>query len=166
MASPDDNQSHPVAFDVGKAGSKASIEIHVSWVRGKLTHNNPQQVALMILPPHMNESNADLVAKYESLFKSLTGKNYIYKGDVPRESHKGIKVRVIWKDKGGKILRQQDVYSDDGNSRIKTVQGASFTLDGVVLAPGDYAVTVEALEDDSRFDGTFETAICTGYIVN
>jgi hypothetical protein len=118
----------------------------------------------MILPPKKDASGST-IEKYKSLFKSLTGKNYIYSGDISPAPHQGIKVRVSWKDQSGKILRTREVYSDDGDSRIRTTAGASFTLDAMALKPGDYVVTVDVLEADSRFDGTFKTAICTGFIV-
>lgn len=155
-----------VPFDVGRAGAAATIKIHVSRTPDTLIAKNPQLVALMILPPKHGPAGDDLAEKYKFLFKNLTGKDYIYSGDDPIAPHKGISVRVIWQDEGGRILRQRDVESDDGTSRIKVVQGASFTLDGMVLPPGQYTVTVEALHDDPRFDGTFQTAICSGHIFN
>jgi hypothetical protein len=167
IASADTNQDKDgVPFDVGKANATATIEIHVSYFRKKMTGSNPDTIALMIIPPSPNQKDKELTQKYTDLFRSLTGKNYFYHGDEPLSPHKGITVRVTWRKKTGTILRQTDVYSDDGTSRIRITAGASFTLDEMSLPPGDYSVTVESLHDDSRFDGVFRTVICSGYIFN
>lgn len=163
----DSNSSNQlIDFNVGKTGATASIAIHISDDVKMRTDNNPREISMMIIPPKMNGNNDELWERYKSLFKSLTGKNYIYSGDMRPTPHEGIKVRVTWKNEEENTLRERDVYSDDGNSRIRVTYGAAFTLDGMVLGPRNYTVTVEALEDDPRFDGEFKTAICSGYIVN
>ena len=153
-----------VPFDVGTAGATASIHIHVSRLRTSLTHHNPDEIALMVLPKPGTQNDPHIREKYFALFRSLTGKSFLYEGDKPAESHEGITVQVTWMDADGKVLRQRQVYSDDGNSRIRLTAGASFSLDGMVLDAGDYVVTVKALSNDGRFDGTFQTGLCAGYI--
>lgn len=154
-----------VGLNIGKKGNSATINFDVSWLRLKMTRDNPQEVALMVLSPAKNDP-AYLFEKYKSLYKDLTGRDYIYNGDVAPISHRGIRVRVTWKDGEGRIIRQKVVYSDNGNSKIRVTYGASFTLDAINLTPGKYSVTVESLDDDPRFDGTFMTGICTGYIAS
>lgn len=113
-----------------------------------------------------NQAEADVYReKAWNLFKSLTGQDYIYSGDKPAAPHKGIHVLITWKRENGEVLRTRTIVSDDGTGRVIVGPGKSFSLDAMPLEPGNYIVTVTALEDDPRFDGTFKTAICSGYEV-
>jgi hypothetical protein len=153
-----------VPLDLSKAGETASIKIHVSRFRDWATRETPEGIALQIIPPRVSY-DSELGKKYSTLFKSLTGQSLLYKGDVPSSAHAGISVRVTWTDVSGKILRQREVYSDNGSSKIRITGGASFGLDAMSLPPGDYVVTVETIKDDPRFDNSFLVGICAGYIV-
>lgn len=121
----------------------------------------------MLLFPRLQTDDQGAIEIYNEkatgLFKSLTGQDYLYSGDKPPAPHKGIRVLVTWKRETGEILRIRTVYSDHGTGRVIVGPGRSFSLDAMRLEPGNYIVTVTALEDDSRFDGTFKTAICSGY---
>jgi hypothetical protein len=119
----------------------------------------------MAIPPLLGQEA--LMPKYDDLVESLTGATYygLHPDNLIAKPHKGINVRVTWKDKTtGTTLREKPVVSDNGKSRIRTTIGASFLLDSARLPPGDYVVTVEALRDDERFDGTFKTGVCSGQI--
>ncbi|REG58061.1 hypothetical protein B0G80_0703 [Paraburkholderia sp. BL6669N2] len=99
------------------------------------------------------------------LYESLTGKDYIYSGDnKPVKPHRGITVKVIWRDDNENIFREEIVYRDYGEGKVMARPAKSFTLDAYPLPPGDYTVSVQTIDGDPRFDG-FKTAICSGYIV-
>lgn len=153
-----------VPLDLSKAGETASIKIHVSRFRDWATRGAVEGVALQIVPPPVS-TDSELGKKYLVLFKSLTGQSFIYRGDVRSSAHEGISVSITWINESGNILRQREVYSDNGSSKIRITGGASFELDAMSLPPGDYVITVSTIKDDARFDNSFLVGICAGYIV-
>lgn len=160
-----ESENNYTQFDVGKAGAIASTDVHVSW----MTKKYPRIVALMIRirKGWKDEHGNDLTLKYNQLLESLTGLKVIPSppdNALPKE-HKGINLHITWIErKTGKILKERDVYRDKGHGWIRSGYGTSFDLDGISLPSGNYRVIVKALHDDQRFDGTFETGICVGYL--
>ena len=166
MAQPKDSDKGFVPFDVGRAGATASVEVNVSW----LSRKQPREVALMIKPPKEGWSLPDgtyLGHKYADLMESLTGlrTDEVQANTRIPKPHKGITFHVVWQEKeSGKILREETVTRDDYHGRVKVGFGYAFTLSNrMFLTPGKYVVTVTALEDDTRFDGTFRTGLVAGY---
>lgn len=118
----------------------------------------------MLLPPQ-DVKDRESSEKFEALYKSLTGDDYLYTGDKPKSPHRGIAVKVTWRDSNSRILRQKKVYSDYGSGKVMSRPSKSFPLDDMMLSPGDYSVTVETISDDPRFEDSSQTAICSGYVV-
>lgn len=149
-------------FNIGKAGSSSSVEVHVSL----MTRNYPREISLMIVSPieWQDKKGNDLHEKYNQLIESLAGYRASSPSNVRPKQHKGVRVQVVWREKSGKILREREVISDNQHGRVRIGGGTAFSLDGMSLSPGEYLVTVIALDDDSRFDGEFKTGIYAGYI--
>jgi hypothetical protein len=163
MATSDSNVD-VVLIDVGKAGASASIDVNVS----PMTQIYPREVVLLIRPQKNNwkdKAGTLLDTKFDELMESLTGIKLLhYPGDIPHKSHKDVQVHVTWVEKGtGRILKERDVIADNGQSKVRIGFGASFGLDSMLLPSGHYVVTVRAINNDERFDGTFETGLFSGY---
>lgn len=150
-------------IDLSKSEESASLKIRVSHLRYAITHGNPTEVALMLLPPQ-DVKDRDQSKKFMALFKSLTGYDYLYTGDKPKSPHRGIFVKITWRDSNNQIMRQKIVYSDYGSGKVMTRPSKAFPLDGMALPPGEYSVIVETIYGDPRFEDT-QTAICSGYVV-
>jgi hypothetical protein len=152
----------PVPFQIQTAGSTATFSEHVSW----LTRKYPRDIAMMIILPAdwKDASRSDWRPKYDALIQRLTGLRWPYAQTQRRLAHRGIRARVTWTDERSKqVLKVRDVLADNPFGRIKFGYGYAFDLDGMLLPVGNYLITVTALVDDPRFDGTFRTAIFAGY---
>jgi len=148
-----------VPFAVGKAGATASIEVHVSW----LTRSFPRVVTLMI---NVQKSENSL-QKLNQLMESTTGLIAVPspgENAIPKQ-HAGIPLHVTWVEKKtGRDLKERDVVAQDFHGRVRVGFGEPFGLDWMLLPPGDYVVTVTAVNDDLRFDGSILAGLCVGYL--
>ena len=155
MASPNSGNDY-VPFNVGKAGATASYEFHISWLNEKYPRN--LYMTIKSKDSRNDKDRNSQAEKLDALMESITGVTVInYKENVPPKPHKGIRLYVVWAEKeSGKILRQRTIYADKS-------RGLNLGVDGISLPSGDYVVTVRALDDDPRFDGTFKVGISVGY---
>lgn len=151
-----------VPIDFGKAGASASIQFHVGW----LYRDKPRVVVFTFMGPKVpvpvtpksyqefteSRSYQDYMKILESMI-SAGNLVHAFPGWAP-PARRGIHVRITWSEKNGKVLGTREVYQDRPYKNLN-----DFVLDHLVLPVGDYVVTVTALEDDNRFDGTYRTAI-------
>jgi hypothetical protein len=154
-------------IDLGEAGNSAVLEVHVTSISGLMAKGNPTILALQIVAPRKGQE--ELLGKFENLIMSLTGTRYgvLSEQEIARPlPHREVKLHVAWRDKhSGTILKEGDVSTGhDWQGKVRAVAGVSFTLDSIDLPVGSYEVTVTTLSNDPRFDGTFETGLCTGTI--
>ena len=105
--------------------------------------------------------------RFEDLMESLSGlraDDMCQPGRHPKP-HKEITVHVVWQEeRSGKILREETVTRDEPCGQVGAGFGVAITLSNrMFLSPGNDVVTVTALEDSPRFDGTFRTGMVAGY---
>ena len=151
-------------IDLGRAGSSATVKVHVSRFSKWLTKGNPVSLALQIAP---SKKKAISLQQFQNLIFSLTGEPYPSRTEAQIANpapHREIRFHVVWIDnKSGTILRERDVSSGHNwEGRIHAISGTSFDLDSMVLSAGDFSIVVTTLSDDSRFDGTLSTGLCAG----
>jgi len=80
-----------------------------------------------------------------------------YKGNVLPKPHKVLGLNVVWTEKkSGKVLNERKIYVDKSS-------GKYFAFDYAPLPSVEYVVTVRALDDDPRCDGTFKVGITVGW---
>jgi len=155
-----------VPLDAGRSGAVATIDVHVSW----MSRSYPRSIVLAVGLPEskwLDENShlkTDLKNKFDELISSLSGKKIFDYYDGQMKPHKGVRFFVTWKEKrSGRVLQQGEVIADYAMSRVCTGSGTCLSIDSIPLDAGNYLVTVRVLDDDPRFDGTFETGLFAGY---